>query len=68
MDSQSQGLVQQWKAWYKPIEKSDASAWNPLDKPVALNGRQQGGLPQKPRQVDLSKPKDFPDTEKPEMK
>lgn len=47
-------LRQPWKKWFMAEKRLDL---NPLDAPVSLGRPRQGSLPQKPRQVDLSKEK-----------
>ena len=46
--------TQPWKQWYKPTTEVDS---DPLAKPISLGRGNQGSLPQKPRNVDLSQPK-----------
>jgi hypothetical protein len=54
MESSRASLRQPWKEWFVADNRLDV---NPLDKPVSLGRARQGGLPPKPRQVDLSKDK-----------
>jgi len=54
MESSRASLRQPWKEWFMAEKCLDV---NPLDKPVSLGRARQGSLPQKPRQVDLSKEK-----------
>lgn len=48
----SSSLKQPWKAWYKKMDSKDTA--NVFSNPKPLNGKTQGSLPQKPRQVDFS--------------
>jgi hypothetical protein len=54
MEASRAPLRQPWKEWFVAEKRLDV---NPLDKPVSLGRARQGSLPQKPRQVDLSKEK-----------
>ena len=56
MNSSAPKLSQPWKAWYQA-----KPSCNPLANPISLACRDsQGAMPQKARQVDLSKPKGQP--------
>jgi hypothetical protein len=48
----SLSLKQPWKAWYKKMDAKDTI--DQFSDPKPINGRTQGSLPQKPRQVDFS--------------
>lgn len=50
-------LQQPWKNWYQPVADTNHAISNPFANAVCLNSGGQGAMPQKPREVDLSKPK-----------
>ncbi len=52
MTTSTTNLSQPWKAWYQANP-----ACNPLATAISLADDSQGALPQKARQVDLSKTK-----------
>jgi hypothetical protein len=54
---QSRQLAQPWQEWYTPVKDFN---YCPRKYAITSRGSGQGSIPQKPRNVDLSKEKTHP--------